>query len=876
MTESLNSNNQSKVFKFRDLKIYGSTEWLADNKKKYRQVFDRYETTYIYAELSFYNKNFDREDWDVEVELKCFSTKKGKSEICALPFSRKISKFDHVVYIREGWGNKKEGAFWKRGTYYWEAWIDGEKAATKYFYVEDTGHEPIIGENPYCDLYSVKLYEGPYDDVLPEGRNYMKSFSAEESRYIYGEIILRNNYFTKAWQCEIFIKFYNDARELKGQIIRLQKVERGEDTIKITAGWGSNVKGSWRKDKYTAEIVFMDKLLAIVPFTVDDSFEEGVAPVFLPNQDLPLIVGEEKAEPLISFEELMLKLESLIGLNEVKQKIKDYSQYVHFLRLRKEKGFEEKEEIQLHTAFVGNPGTGKTTIAKMVGQLYKSLGLLSRGHLVEVDRSDLIGEYIGQTAPKTKDAIDLARGGVLFIDEAYSLVRSQEDSKDFGREVIEILVKEMSNGKGDIAIIVAGYPKEMKQFLDSNPGLRSRFKMTFEFADYLPQELMAICELVCHEKGVVLSEEAYNKVRQIVTDAYRNRNRTFGNARFVQNIIEQAKINLGLRVMTANDPKNLSKEDLFLILPQDIERIQVKKKKSLPNIPIDETLLADSLHELNSLIGMQNIKNEVRELVQIIRYHLESDTNVLQKFHFHTVFLGNPGTGKTSVARILAKILKSLGILERGHIVETDRQGLVAGYVGQTALKTAEKIDEAHGGVLFIDEAYGLTNRVMANGDFGDEAIQTLLKRMEDQRGEFFVFAAGYTDNMESFLKANPGLASRFDRVLKFDDYSPEELLQIAIQMLNDENLILDEPAYQHLKHYLKFVYDFRDKYFGNARTVRQVITDIIKKHNYRLSTTPAKERKLGLITISDVEHLKLDKSSFVFNRKGIGFAARD
>jgi SpoVK/Ycf46/Vps4 family AAA+-type ATPase len=866
--------NQTKPFKFRELKIYGSTEWLADNKKKYRQVFDRYETSYIYAELSFYNKNFDNEDWEVEVELKCFSTKKGKADICSLPFVRKISKFDHVVYVREGWGNKKESVFWKRGTYYWEAWIDGEKVATKYFYIEDTGHEAIDGESPYCELYSAKLYEGPYDDVLAENRVYMKTFHADETRYIYSEIFLRNNYFTKAWQCELFIKFYNDARELKGQIVRLQKVEKGEDIIRVTAGWGSNVKGSWRKDRYTAEIVFMDKLLAIVPFHVDEFNEDGVAPVFLPNRDSPLVLGEEQPETLLSFNELMVKMDTLVGLNAVKQKVRDYAQYVQFLRLRKEKGFEDIDEIQLHTVYLGNPGTGKTTIAKMMGQLYRSLGLLSRGHILEVDRSDLVGEYIGQTAPKTKEIIDRARGGVLFIDEAYSLSRSQEDSKDFGREVVEILVKEMSNGKGDMAVIVAGYPKEMKQFLDSNPGLRSRFKMTFEFSDYLPQELMHIVDLVCDEKGVRLTAEAWDKVRQIVTDAYRNRDRAFGNARFVQHIIEQAKINLGLRVMSHKEPKKLSKDDFFLILPQDIDRIQIKKKKELPTIPIDEALLAESLKELNSLVGMMNIKNEIQELIQIIRYHLESGTNVLKRFHFHTILLGNPGTGKTSVARILSKILKALGVLERGHIVETDRQGLVAGYVGQTAIKTAEKIEEAFGGVLFIDEAYALTNRTIANGDFGDEAIQTLLKRMEDHRGEFFVFAAGYTDNMETFLKANPGLASRFDRTLKFEDYNPDELLQIAVQMLFEENLTLDEASFHHLQNYLKFIYDFRDKYFGNARTVRQVVTDIVKKHNYRMSSIPPQERELNLVTAVDVEHLKLDKSSFVFNRRGIGFSS--
>jgi SpoVK/Ycf46/Vps4 family AAA+-type ATPase len=870
----LTSETESKTFKFRELKIYGSTEWLADNKKKYRQVFDRYETGYVYAELSFYNKSFDRDDWDVEVELKCFSTRKGKAEICSLPFTRKISKFDHVVYVREGWGNKKEGVFWKRGTYYWEAWIDGEKVATKYFYIEDTGHEPLEGESPYCELQSVKLYEGPFDDVLPENRLYLKTFNAEETRYVYTEVFLRNNYFTKAWQCELFIKFYNDARELKGQIVRLQKVERGDDMIRLTAGWGSNVKGSWRKDRYTAEIVFMDKLLAIIPFYVDDFVEDGIAPVFLPNREIPLILGDEQPELHLSFDELMVRMDGLVGLAAVKQKIRDYAQYVQFLRLRKEKGFEETEEIQLHTVYIGNPGTGKTTIAKMMGQLYKSLGLLSRGHLIEVDRSDLVGEYIGQTAPKTKEIIDRARGGVMFIDEAYALSRSQEDSKDFGREVIEILVKEMSNGKGDLAVIVAGYPKEMKQFLDSNPGLRSRFKMTFEFTDYLPQELMTIVDLVCAEKGVRLNAESWDKVRQLLTDAYRNRDRAFGNARFVQNIIEQAKINLGLRAMAHKDPKKLSKEDLLLILPQDIDRIQLKKKKELPAIPIDEALLIESLRELNALIGMQNIKNEIRELIQIIRFHLESGTNVLKKFHFHTVLLGNPGTGKTSVARILAKVLKALGVLERGHIVETDRQGLVAGYVGQTAIKTAEKIDEALGGVLFVDEAYALTNRAIANGDFGDEAIQTLLKRMEDHRGEFFVFAAGYTDNMEAFLKANPGLSSRFDRTFKFEDYSPDELLQIAVQMLQEESLTLDEASFHHIQRYLKFIYDFRDKYFGNARTVRQIVLDIIKKHNYRMSSIPSQEREMSLITTADVEHLTLDKSNFVFNRRGIGFGS--
>jgi len=837
---------EEKRFKFRELKVYASTEWLADNKKKYRQVFDRFESTYIYAELSFYNKQFDKEDWEVDVELKCYRLKKGREEICSLSFeSRKISKYDNLVYIREGWGNKSEGQFWKKGTYYWEAWIEGEKVATKYFYVEDAGKTVAEGDNSYLEVKSLKLYEGPYDDVNKDDRMYFKKFSSEETRYIYVEILLKNKYPAKSWQCELFTKFYNDARELKGQVVRLHRVEKKDEHIKITAGWGSNVKGSWRKDRYTAELVFMDKLLAVIPFEVGEAFEEGIAGVLLPDRHSPIVLSPEE-DMNQTFEEVMEKMDDLIGLTYIKQKVRDHANYIKFLQLRKDKGFEEKEKINVHSVFIGNPGTGKTTVAGMMGKLYHKMGLLSKGH-------------------------------VLFIDEAYALARSNDDSKDFGREVIEILMKEMSNGPGDMAVIVAGYPKEMKHFLDSNPGLKSRFKLNFEFDDYLPQELSKIARYSAFLKGVKFTNDGWKKIDDIIIDAFRTRDRTFGNARFVFDMIEQAKIQLGLRVMQAEDPNALEKEEMEIIHMPDVEKIKLSSKRPLPQIPVDESLLEDSLAELETLIGMDNIKVQIRELVELVRYYRLIGKDVLNNFFLHTVFFGNPGTGKTTVARILTKIYKALGVLERGHMIETDRQGLVAGYVGQTAIKTAEKIDEATGGVLFIDEAYALTQsgRPGAHGDFGNEAIQTLLKRMEDDRGQFFVFVAGYTDNMETFLKANPGLSSRFDKLLKFEDYKPSEMMQIAELMFNQEQFRLSTEATKHLNSYFEFIYEYRDKYFGNARTVRSVVADTIKIQNLRLAALSAADREehdLNLIGIEDVEKFKLDKDGFLFNKKTIGF----
>ncbi len=828
-----------KDYKFRELKVYSSTEWLADNKKKYRQVFDRYETSYIYAELSLYNKLFDVKDWEVDVTLKCFKLQKGRTEITSLNFKRKVSKYDNVVFIREGWGYKELGKFWKKGTYYWEAYIDNEKIAAKYFYVEDAGNWEKLEPNPYLSIVSLKLYEGPYDDVYTEDRMYYKNFSSEETRYIYVDIVLKNLHKDSNWQCEMFTKFYNNARELKGQVIRLHRVTKEDDLLKITAGWGSNVKGSWKPDKYTAELVFMDQLLAILTFEVADEFEEGVSPIYTSDRLNPLELIDPNEEGK-TFDDLLEEFNELIGLSKIKKQIEDHANYLKFVQLRKKKGFQEDEFLNVHSVFTGNPGTGKTTVAKMMGQLYKKMGLLTKGHVHEVDRVDLVGEYIGQTAPKVREAIEKAKGGVLFIDEAYSLARANDDSKDFGREVIEILVKEMSQTQ-DFVVIVAGYPREMNHFIQSNPGMRSRFKHFFDFPDYLPQELSSIAKFAAQQKGVRFTPKANEELDKMIVEAYRNRDRSFGNARFVFDLVDKTKINLGLRVMRSDDPKKSNNNTFETIRLEDVTKIKKAETKLLPNIPIDENELKAALKELDSLIGLHNVKKDIIELVRLVKYYKKTKKDVLNNFFLHTVLVGNAGTGKTTVARLLTKIYKALGVLERGHVVETDREGLVAGYVGQTAKKTAEKIDTAMDGVLFVDEAYALSGSgAVGRGDFGDEAIQTLLKRMEDDRGRFFVFVAGYPDQMNQFLKANPGLKSRFDRTLKFEDYSAEELFKIATLIFEEKKYKLSPNAEQTLTSLLNKLYLQRDKNFGNAREIRKMVLNIIKYAELRFSQQEA------------------------------------
>jgi len=860
-------------YKFRDLKIFGSTEWLANNEKKYRLVYDEAECTFIYSELSFYNKLFDEQDWDVRMNLRCVNHL-DNTEICNLVADRTIRKDENIVYVREGWGVKTPGVYWKKGIYRWEAWIDNVFVAEKLFYVEEQG---LVTDtvNPYFTLLDIKLYEGPDNNLPKKERKYLNAFSAADTRYVWVELSCENLVKgNEAWQCELFFNFKTHSGQLKGSIEKLMQVNHQEQYFECTIGWGSDLKGTWGNDVYSVDVVFMDQILATVIFEVGDEVE-------LADEDKPTSVLKPKTKLLaetvspqdeVKVKDVLKELDSLIGLDSIKKKVKEYTTYLNFIKLRKEKGFEDNEKINLHAVFTGNPGTGKTTVAKMLGKIYNELGLLSKGHVVEADRSDLVAEYIGQTAPKTKEIIKKAKGGILFIDEAYALARKNDDSKDFGKESIEILLKEMSDGDGDLAIIVAGYPEEMGGFLDSNPGLKSRFSMYYDFPDYTPQELMQIADYTADKKAIKYSEEAREFLYKKLVDSYRDRDKSFGNARYVNKLIEDAKMNMGLRIMKHENPASLSIEELSTISAEDVGKIFSASQRSIADIPIDEELLRAAMNTLHGMIGLGAIKQEIDELVKLVRFYKEIGKDIRQSFSLHAVFTGNPGTGKTTVARLLAQIYKALGILERGNLVECDRQALVGGYVGQTAIKTNEVINKAKGGVLFVDEAYALSEG--GENDFGKEAIEAILKRMEDERGEFVVIVAGYTDNMKRFLESNPGLSSRFDRTLYFEDYNAEQLSEIALKMFAANSIYPDNKAKEHITAYMEFIFKTRNQYFGNARSVRKFVEESIKNQHLRLAKVEQEKRNKEMIselTFEDVEEFKIDYNA-VAEKRTIGF----
>jgi SpoVK/Ycf46/Vps4 family AAA+-type ATPase len=863
-----NDITTGQKFNFKDLKIHGTNEWLYNSQKRYRQVFEQSKLKYIYVELSLYNLLFMKSDWNVTVNFKVFD-ESGKN-LCDNSVTQTIKSVENISNIRYSWGTPDIGKYWTKGTYRWEAWIDGTMIGSKYFYILGDG-EVTSDNNPYFSLNSVKLYEGPLDDIKYGQRKYLKTFNCNTTRYIWIEFEADNHFYNiSPISLEIFFKIRNDIGESIGEITDFFTYPASTQIIRFSRGWGSKDTGNWYKGIYTLDVVFLDKLLGTVKFNVSEIEEEdsegGKFEVITENEK----PGTEPVTKELTEEEVLKELNEMIGLATIKESIKDFYDYLKFVNIRKAKGLSDSEKISLHAVFTGNPGTGKTKTALLLGKIYKNLGLLSKGHVYEVDRGDLCGEYIGQTAPKTKEAIKKAKGGILFIDEAYSLAREGDSEKDYGKEALEIILKEMSDGEGDLAVIVAGYPQEMEFFLNSNPGLKSRFKQYFNFPDYTPKELLEIGNYYSGKIGVTLNSSATDFLYKKLVEAFRNRDKTFGNARYVNSIVDEAKMNMGLRIIEENLPVDLlDAGKLSTITEADIIEVFKKHGEVAYDLPVDEELLRESLKQLNTLVGINNIKTEISDIVKLVRYFRDLGKDVRKVFSLHSVFTGNPGTGKTTVARILAKIYKALGILERGHLVETDREGMVGGYVGQTALKSSAIIDKAMGGVLFIDEAYALVQP--SENDFGQEAVEILLKRMEDKRGEFIVICAGYTGNMEGFLESNPGLKSRFDRKFHFNDYSEEELLSISKIMFGESELKMDDEAQIFFINHIKSLCSKRDKFFGNAREIRKSVEQVVLKQNLRLAELPKKDRNEDLIhtvTLKDVEKLPTDikeKSKFGF-----------
>lgn len=532
-------------------------------------------------------------------------------------------------------------------------------------------------------------------------------------------------------------------------------------------------------------------------------------------------------------------LNQLIGLQEVKSQIQEF---IDRIELRCSRG-EDITHMNKHMVFYGSPGTGKTTVARIVAGILKDLGLVAKGHLVEVGRADLVAGYVGQTAIRTRQVIDSAIDGVLFVDEAYQLAEGGEN--DFGKEAVNALLARMENDRHRLVVIFAGYEQDMEKLYNINEGIKSRINTYLDFKDYTANELkqiflltarkyysippetdLLIDEMMAHV--IEYKERRYEQQRANYKVDIKKQTNTykFGNARWVRNLLELIEGKVAAR-QKWSDTSKLLPEDLIGLKMEELQDFVLGKREK------KQEQQESSIERINAMIGLTQLKSEIAKIVKQIQYDKMLEQQGMPIPHAnvsrHMVFLGNPGTGKTTVARIMADIYYELGVLQKRTIVEVDRSKLVAEYEGQTATRVNNVFESAIGGVLFVDEAYSLVRS--KHDPFGQEALDTLVKRIEDNKDKLVVILAGYEMEMREFIARNSGLRSRFSTYIHFQDYTPDEMLQILLGILGERGLEVTSDSKEKLLVFISNELSNACRESGNGRWARNLADKLYESH---------------------------------------------
>ena len=567
------------------------------------------------------------------------------------------------------------------------------------------------------------------------------------------------------------------------------------------------------------------------------------------DTDLCIIMPEDlPALSVPDAKEAMEKLNSLVGLDGIKKQIIDHTALVKLNKLRAAKGMYNKMP-PMHMVFTGNPGTGKTTMAKYIGEIYHGIGVLSSGHLVETERSKLVGEFIGETEKKTLNTINSAAGGVLFIDEAYNLAEANNDGskKDFGMRVIETLLTYLSAEDTDMIIILAGYTNEMKRMLESNPGMKSRFPYIFNFEDYTPDQLMQIGKNVLEEEHYTLSAEAEKKMAKYIIHEYENKDEHFGNGRFVTRLVKSHIIPAMSRRLLEKADSNLTMEELTTVEACDIP--EVKNLEYSPK-EMDESILSEALERLNCMVGLRNAKQALRDYTTISKINHQQGLLKITPQNLCWDFIGKTGTGKSTVAEILGKILHGLGILKRGHTICINAEELM----GTDSYLVLERVvKEAKDGLLFLDMDAPNTSNINLN----HIRMWILNKIRENQQTTALVIAQiKASEDMIAQNLATHGIAS-YGNAVVFDDYTKRELFDILSFLLDKENHIGIEPeAGKTLQKYIENIKSSETKDSPvNARTILHLSQTIAHIAQLRLAQSGGER----MVTTEDVAHFQWD-----------------
>lgn len=555
-------------------------------------------------------------------------------------------------------------------------------------------------------------------------------------------------------------------------------------------------------------------------------------------QDIPMVSSSSGTE--------MAAFDELIGLGKIKTKVKDYLNAVKLAGRRMEQGLPTNMP-RLHMAFLGNPGTGKTTVAEIIGKVFASWGILSGGRVIRTEKSQMVGQWIGETEQKMRTLLERAHGNILFIDEAYQLVEGGE--KDYGRIVMNSLLTELGKENSDMVVILAGYTAPMKQLLESNEGIESRFPNVFNFEDYTTDELVEIGKLMIKKQGFTLTEGAEKNMRAIIEEEAEKPSPRFGNGRFVSNLLQNEILaTLGARTAKQENP---SKEDLSTILPEDVVIGKAQK-----DVVFDDVAIDAALARLDALAGLTGVKAAIHNFVKSARYLHSIGEPYVGKGLLSWRFIGKSGTGKSTVAEIMASILKGMRLIANSHITEVKGERILGAYdESQEVLREAVK--KSCNGLIFIDVDDSKFNDDRAR--YGRIVEQMLLKLKEmtiEAGGECALILAELdAPNVDVAEQLSEAGIYEFDHTLIFKDFTADELYDILCYCLKKFDVTFTPEAENHIRGYLTTL---SSSIYANARTMKLMARTIHQQVILReagLAERPAAHQ----VELADVETFKWD-----------------
>lgn len=595
--------------------------------------------------------------------------------------------------------------------------------------------------------------------------------------------------------------------------------------------------------------LFDEKIIPAMYKRIADSEDPEIA------DDLGLVVAESIPSINGSSGDGMAELDDLIGLARIKTRVKDYLNAVRLASRRMELGLPTSMP-RLHMAFLGNPGTGKTTVAEIIGKVFAEWGILSVGRVIRTEKSQMVGQYIGETEYKMNNLLARARGNILFIDEAYQLAEGGES--DFGRIVMNSLLTELGKNNLDMVVILAGYTAPMKKLLESNEGIESRFPNVFNFEDYTTEELLEIGKLMIRKQGFNLTKGAEQNMMAIIQTESEKPSPRFGNGRFVSNLLQNEILaTLGARTSKMENP---TAEDLSTILPEDV--VIGKKQK---DVVFDDAAIDSALRRLDNLAGLSNVKQAIHNFVRSARYLHSIGEPYVGKGLLSWRFIGKSGTGKSTVAEIMATILKGMRLIANSHITEIKGERIFNVSEADCDTVLQEAVKKSCNGLIFIDVDDSKFNEARLGYGRGVEQIRLKVKELTVESGGECALILAELDapNKNVAEQLSDGGVYEFDHTLVFKDFTPDELFQILCGCLEKFLVSFSPAAERHIKGFLK---SLNSSIGASARTMKLMSRTIYQQVILRESGL-ARPPKSHQVQLADIETFKWD------SKKGkIGF----